>query len=191
MGVLKNPRWERFAHEIASGKHATNGEAYLAAGFQIRPDLARQNAQKLLRRPEVNARIDELRDLAAHVERRAADVAGERLGEDWAIKKEWVTDRLKEIVERSMKEGEFNGNVACRALELLGKEVGMFVDRTETRNVNYGISDQPMTPEEWIKKYSPDAMPLAKAKAENAQLKKENEKTREQLDATPKTRVLQ
>jgi hypothetical protein len=48
-----------------------------------------------------------------------------------------------------------------------------------------------MTPEEWIKKYSPDAMPLAKANAENAQLKKENEKTREQLDATPKTRVLQ
>jgi len=112
VGVLKNPRWERFAHEIASGKHATNGQAYLAAGFHIRPDLAKQNAQKLLRRPEVNARIDELRDLATHVERRAADVAGERLGEDWAIKKEWVTDRLKEIVERSMKEGEFNGNVA-------------------------------------------------------------------------------
>jgi phage terminase small subunit len=178
MGVLKNPRWERFAHEIASGKHATNGEAYLAAGFQIRPDLAKQNAQKLLRRPEVNARIDELRDLATHVERRAADVAGERLGADWAIKKEWGTDRLREIVERSMKEGEFNGNVACRALELLGKEVGMFVDRTETRNVNYGISDQPMTPEEWIKKYSSDATPLAKAKAENEQLKKEIEETR-------------
>jgi hypothetical protein len=85
MGVLKNPRWERFAHEIASGKHATNGGAYLAAGFQIRPDFAKQNAQKLLRRPEVNARIDELRDLATHVERRAADVATERLGEDWAI----------------------------------------------------------------------------------------------------------
>jgi len=46
-------------------------------------------------------------------------------------------------------------------LELLGKEVGMFVDRTETRNVNYGISDQPMTPEEWIKKYSSGATPLA------------------------------
>src|SRR5262249_46312678 len=113
MGALKNPRWERFAQEIASGKHTTNGQAYLATGFQIRPDFAKQNAQKLLRRSEVNARIDELRDLATHVERRAADVAGERLGEDWAIKKEWVTDRLKEIVERSMKEGEFNGNVAC------------------------------------------------------------------------------
>ena len=191
MGVLKNPRWERFAQEIASGKNATNGRAYLAAGFQIRPDLAKQNALKLLRRPEVNARIDELRDLATHVERRAADVAAERLGEDWAIKKEWVTDRLREIVERSMKAGEFNGNVACRALELLGKEVGMFVDRTETRNVNYGISDQPMTPEEWIKKYSPDAAPLAKAKAENEQLRKQSEETREPLDAMPKTRVLQ
>src|SRR5262249_14977800 len=50
---------------------------------------------------------------------------------------------------------------------------------------------QPMTPEEWIKKYSPDATPLAKAKAENEQLKTESEGTRERLDATPKTRVLQ
>jgi hypothetical protein len=57
--------------------------------------------------------------------------------------------------------------------------------------VNYGISDQPMTPEEWIKKYSPDATPLAKAKAENEQLKREIEETREQLDPTPKARVLQ
>jgi len=191
MGVVKNPRWERFAHEIASGKHATNGGAYLAAGFQIRPDLAKQNAQKLLRRPEVNARIDELRDLATHMERRAADVAGERLGEDWAVKKEWVTDQLKQIVERAMHGEKFDGNVACRALELLGREIGMFVDRSESRNVNYNISDQPMSPEEWIKKYSPDATPLAKAKADNEQLKKEIEETREQLDATPKTRVLQ
>jgi hypothetical protein len=48
-----------------------------------------------------------------------------------------------------------------------------------------------MTSEEWIKKYSPDATPLAKAKAENEQLKEESEEPRAQLDARPKARVLQ
>jgi hypothetical protein len=191
MGILKNPRWERFAQEIASGKHATNGGAYLAAGFQIRPDLAKQNAQKLLRRPEVNARIDELRDLATHVERRAADVAGERLGEVWAIKKEWVVDKLRHIAERSMGDGsDFNGNVACRALELLGREIGMFKEVTENRNVNYDISDRPMTADEWIEKYA-EPEPVAKAKAEREQLNKEIEETRERIEGAPKERVLQ
>jgi hypothetical protein len=30
-----------------SGKHVTNGAAYLAAGFQIRADLAKQNTRAI------------------------------------------------------------------------------------------------------------------------------------------------
>jgi hypothetical protein len=51
-------------------------------------------------------------------------------------------------------EYKWDGSVANRALELLGKECGMFVDRTENRNVTYGISEAPATPEEWTAKYA-------------------------------------
>ena len=47
-----------------------------------------------------------------------------------------------------------DGSVVNRALELLGKELGMFIDRTEATNTIYGISDQPMSPEEWAKQYA-------------------------------------
>ena len=35
-----------------------------------------------------------------------------------------------------------DGSVANRALELLGKELGMFVEHSENRNVNYTISPE-------------------------------------------------
>jgi len=60
------------------------------------------------------------------------------------ITKEWVIDMLKENVDRAMqarpvldKDGnetgryEWNGFVANKALELLGREIGMFVERHE------------------------------------------------------------
>jgi hypothetical protein len=60
------------------------------------------------------------------------------------LSKAWVLERLRENVERSMqakpvldKEGQPTGEyryeaaAANRALELIGKEIGMFVDRQE------------------------------------------------------------
>ena len=70
------------------------------------------------------------------------------------LSQEWVIDRLREIVERSMasvpvvdtkgKETgvySFQGTVANRALELLGKHIGMFVDRKEF-TVNHTIKPE-------------------------------------------------
>lgn len=39
--------------------------------------------------------------------------------------------------------GEYrcDGAVANRALELPGKEIGMFVDRAEVKNINFDVSD--------------------------------------------------
>jgi hypothetical protein len=61
-----------------------------------------------------------------------------------AVSKTWILERLKETVERAMtvkpvldKAGvptgvyEYNGFVANKALELLGREIGMFVERHE------------------------------------------------------------
>ena len=72
----------------------------------------------------------------------------ERAVEKTAISKAWVIEKLVENVERAMQAepvrrktgdgeeevtGEFvyNGSVANKALELIGKELGMFIDRKE------------------------------------------------------------
>jgi hypothetical protein len=39
------------------------------------------------------------------------------------------------------------------ALLALGKHLGMFVQRTQNTNTHYIISDQPMTQDEWVKRY--------------------------------------
>jgi len=61
-----------------------------------------------------------------------------------SLTKEWVIETLKENVARAMQaksvktedgeaigEYQYQGSVANRALELLGKELGMFIDRKE------------------------------------------------------------
>jgi phage terminase small subunit len=40
------------------------------------------------------------------------------------------------------------------ALVALGKHLGMFVQRTQNANVHYVISDEPMTTEEWEKRFA-------------------------------------
>ena len=62
------------------------------------------------------------------------------------ISQDWVIERLRENVDRAMQakpvldakgnptgEYTYQGHVANRGLELLGKHLGMFVDRTEIK----------------------------------------------------------
>lgn len=134
MPVLKNPRHERFAQELAKG--VVNEHAYEAAGFKRN----RHNAAALARTEHVKARVSEL--LADRERRETA--TRERAIEKAGISKAWVIERLRENAERAMQveavtdregreTGEFRyeGSVANRALELLGKELGMFIDRRE------------------------------------------------------------
>lgn len=121
MAALANQRHEKFAQALASGK--TQREAYVAAGYKY----DEPNASRLTRNDKVVARVAELQ------ERAAANVV---------LSREWVLERLIENADRAMqavavkdREGNptgeytYQGNVANRALELLGKEMGMFVDR--------------------------------------------------------------
>jgi phage terminase small subunit len=84
-------------------------------------------ASQLLQHPKVALRVTELREEAAKRDELSID---------------WVLQHLKEIVSRAMqavpvldKQGEptgeytYQGAVANRALELIGKHVGMFSDR--------------------------------------------------------------
>jgi phage terminase small subunit len=121
--ILDNPRHERFAQGLAAGK--SSDEAYQEAGFK--PD--RGHASRLAAKGNVQARVDELLDRAA------ASVQ---------VSREWVLERLIENVDRAMQveeikkpdgtgtgEYKYEGSVANRALELVGKELGMFVERKE------------------------------------------------------------
>jgi hypothetical protein len=62
---------------------------------------------------------------------------------------------------RGVPTGEYryDGAVANRALELIGKELGMFGERKESMSVLRTISAEPLTPEEWEERYCAQALP--------------------------------
>ena len=118
---------------MATGKNVT--ESYVYCGFS--PNGAKVSAYRLLTHAAVKVRVDEL---GACVSEAAVTRA--------AVDREWVLRNLKENVERSMQheqildskglqtgEYRYEGSVANRALELIGKELGMFVERSVSVNV--------------------------------------------------------
>lgn len=155
MPILRNPRHERFAQELAQGKSAT--EAYVNAGFSHNPG----NAGRLKTNENVKNRIEEILSERNSIHEQGVERAIERL----AVTKEWVISQLVENANRAMQatpvmsggkptgEYRYDGGVANRALELLGKELGMFVERTENANTTFVISGEPVTEEEWIKEH--------------------------------------
>jgi hypothetical protein len=135
MPILGNERHERFAQELASGKSAS--EAYVIAGYKE----SRQNAATLRQKQDISNRVNEL--LAER--NRIAEKASEKAVEKLALTREWVLANLMENAQRALQaipvkgddwetlgQYKYEGSVANRALELLGKELGMFVDRKET-----------------------------------------------------------
>ncbi len=147
--MLKNPKHELFAQELAKGATAT--DAYASAGY--RGD--RTAASRLSTNDNIRRRVAELQG-------KAADAVGVSL--------QWVLERLVENVNRAMQaaavtdgegnpigEYQYQGSVANRALELLGKELGMFVDRkeiTRTRRFVARVPEKAVSVEEWQKKYA-------------------------------------
>ena len=134
MPVLDNPRHERFAQELADGKSQT--DAYVAAGYKE----SRSSASALATNPNISARVSELLSLRAQSTAKATERAVQKL----TLDKEWVLTRLMENAERALQrqpvlgddgepigEYKYEGNVANRALELLGKQLGLFIDRHE------------------------------------------------------------
>ncbi len=123
MPALDNPRHERFAQALMQGKSAD--AAYQEAGFK--PN--RGNATTLKAKQSIQDRVAELQS---------------RVVKNVVLSKEWVIERLIENADRAMQavevkdhkgigtgEYKYDGAVANKALELLGKEVGMFIDRKE------------------------------------------------------------
>lgn len=126
MPALANPRHERFAQELAKGK--SQSDAYQNAGYEP----SEPNASRLTRNDKVAARVAELQ---------------ERAVENVMLSREWVLEQLVDNASKAKAAGDFGPS--NQALNLLGKELGMFVERTENVNIEHVVSGDLPTDEEW------------------------------------------
>ena len=135
MGVLRNAKHEHFAQLVSKGEAPPR--AYVIAGYSEHG--AAQSANRLLKNAEVCSRIAQLREAVEKPSR-------ERAIEKAAVDKAWVLSQLVENVNMGKQAepvrdnegnetGEYKQNLAAanKALELIGKELGMFIDRKEVR----------------------------------------------------------
>src|SRR4029077_8381237 len=108
-------------------------EAYRAAGYK--PN--RSHASRLVAKGNIQGRVAELLDAAAA---------------ETQITIESLIKEAADIQERATKAGQHSAAIA--ALIAKAQLAGRWMDRTEQKNtnVNYVVSDQPMTEEEWVAK---------------------------------------
>lgn len=115
MTALDNPRWERFAQEIASGKHTNNGAAYIVSGYDCDPLASEAAASRLLRKvKQISERVKELQEKAA-------------------IRTELTVQGLLEDADTIMRGAMNSGQWAAAnaALQTRAKLAGKWVDRKE------------------------------------------------------------
>ncbi len=143
-------RQSRFVQEYLLDLNATQAAA--RAGYSVK--TANEQGARLLANVSV-----------AQAVRQAQAARAERT----QLTQDWVLERLRETVERCMQaepvkdsEGgstglyKFNAAGANKALELIGKHLGMFIEKHEVTSHNFAISAVPvMDPEEWAAGYGP------------------------------------
>jgi hypothetical protein len=104
------PKQHRFCVEYLKDRNGK--EAAIRAGYS--PKAAAQQAYELLKLPKVRSMVDaEARDSLDRVR----------------VDRDWINERLKIEAETAETDG-----ARIRALELLGKDIGMFVDRKEVKH---------------------------------------------------------
>lgn len=116
MPELKHPRWEAFAQAYVRCKNGT--QAAKEVGFKGGKDgnSFAVRAHELLKKAEVQERVAELNQQLVKETMKSAKVD-----------RAWVLDRLKENAQEALENRD--RAAANRALELLGKELGLFIDR--------------------------------------------------------------
>jgi len=113
---LQNPQHECFAHLYAAGLTAT--KACVSSGYPEQG--ASPAASRLLGTPEVRARVTGLQEARAY-----------RVVREAAAERAQVLAKLDTARQQAEKKGDYGA--AIRALELLGRELGMFRDAVEVR----------------------------------------------------------
>jgi phage terminase small subunit len=116
---LRNAKYEAFCFNVVAGKTLTL--AYKDAGFAG----DRRNAAELAKRDYITRRIAEITRQRQDIARRAAQSYEAK----HTITREWVLDRLRHVAESAIADND--RPAANRSLELLGREIGMFIERKE------------------------------------------------------------
>ena len=135
MPTLQNPRHERFAQELATGKSAD--AAYVLAGYRAN----RSNAARLSANQDIQRRVAEIQSLGA---------------ERAAITVETLIAEAESARSKAMSE-KGGANAAVAAITVKAKLAGLWLDKTALTDPSgekpprYIISDRPMTEEEWIR----------------------------------------
>jgi len=133
--ALSNPKHERFAQELFKGK--TADEAYQIAGYQP----SRKNASRLRTKEDIQRRIAEYQSASSmRVEVTVASLLQE----------------AAEIQQAAKEAGQHSAAVA--ALTAKAKLAGLWVDKSETENVNtnYVVSGEPVdNVEDWEREHAP------------------------------------
>jgi phage terminase small subunit len=135
MPALTNPRHEGFACALAKGK--TADEAYVLAGYKP----SRKNASRLRTNEDIAARIAEIQDKSV-------------------IKTEITLESLlREAAEiQAAAHADKQYSAATAAFTAKAKLAGLWVDRSETENVNtnYVVSGDPVdSAEDWEAEHTP------------------------------------
>jgi hypothetical protein len=122
MPRLENSKHERFAQALAAGKTAV--DAYEWAGYRRN----RGHASTLRKNPGLLKRVDEILESRGQIQGRGALAAIERA----RLSKTTVIEML--LADRELARQNGQSSAAIRATELLGKELGMFVERAAHRH---------------------------------------------------------
>ena len=117
MPVLKNPRHERFARELAKGKSAT--EAYVSAGYKHSAN-ARSSASVLQANPNISQRVEKLQGKIAA-----------RVVEQTAVTRADILEELKKIVFATFEDGSVKANDKRAACIDYARIEGWIVERHE------------------------------------------------------------
>lgn len=114
--MLTNPKWEAFA--VAYAEHGNGTRAAIDAGYSegSNKNSAAQRGVWLLKKQEVKARIDQIRE---GIRRKALASS--------SISRTWILEKMKENAEIALERGD--RAAANRALELLGREYGLFTEK--------------------------------------------------------------
>jgi hypothetical protein len=119
MPILKNPRHERFAQFLASGKTAT--DAYELAGYK-RDD---GNSSHLARNAEITGRVQEITGETLERERATAAVAAERA----VVTRQSLIEKAEAVYKQALEIGQLGAAVA--AAKEIGVLTGIRVERSE------------------------------------------------------------
>ena len=148
MATLRNSRHERFATELANGQ--TQEKAYIAAGFS--PSSARSSASSLIKqRPYIFERRDEIlaeREMVATIARvkamEATQINKEKIMRE-LLDNAMIAKAAVPVLKNGEPTGMYQANISAsnQALMLLGKELGMFTDRTDVNvSTHSNMSDR-------------------------------------------------